>query len=113
MEIYYLQKKILKKKGLLRKVLEDSENEARLGNQDLKIARLKKLKRKLSKRQQKIFLWREETAKKENIPPSFLFKNKHLIMLSKLTGDEKNLESRLMTILGDTKLSKNFIAKLL
>lgn len=57
-------------------------------------------------------MWREETAKQGNIPPSFLFKNKHLIMLSNLTEDEKNLESKLMKILGDTKWSKNFIAKL-
>ena len=112
MEIFLLQKKILKKKGLFRKVLENSENEARLGNQDLMIARLKKQKRKLSKRQKQIFLWREETAKQENIPPGFLFKNKHLIMLSNLTEDEKNLESKLMKVLGDTKWSKNFIAKL-
>ena len=110
LDIFYLQKSILKKKGLLNKVLAESENEAKLGNQDIKVARLKKQKRKLNSRQKQIFLWREETARLENIPPSFLFKDKHLILLSNLNKDEKNLESKVLKILGDTKWSKNFVS---
>ena len=109
-DIFYMQKKILNKRGLLKTVLEDSENEAKLGNQDIKIARLKKVKRKLTYRQKKMFLWREDTARLENIPPSFLFKDKYLSKLSMLREDEINLKSKIMKIIGDTKWTENFIS---
>ncbi len=109
-DIFYMQKKILNKRGLLKTVLEDSENEAKLGNQDIKIARLKKVKRKFTYRQKKMFLWREDTARLENIPPSFLFKDKYLSKLSMLKEDEINLKSKIMKIIGDTKWTENFIS---
>ncbi len=109
-DIFYMQKKILNKRGLLKTVLEDSENEAKLGNQDMKIARLKRVNKKLTYRQKKMFLWREDTARLENIPPSFLFKDKYLRKLSTLREDEINLKSEIMKIIGDTKWVENFIS---
>ena len=57
-------------------------------------------------------MWRENTAQKENIPTSYLFKDKYLRNLSKLKKDEANLKSKILKIIGDTKLSENFISSL-
>ncbi len=49
-------------------------------------------------------------AKLENIPTSFLFKDKYLKKLSRLKGNDSNLKSQIIKILGDTKLTENFIS---
>ena len=110
LEIYQLQKKILYKKNKLQDVFNESRKEAKLGNQDLKISRLNRKKNKFSQREKDIFLWREDMAKLENIPTSFLFKDKYLRKLSMFKADEENLKSKIINIMGDTKLSEKFIS---
>ena len=111
-KIYKIQKKLLTKRNLLKEAYELSKKEAALGNEDIKLSRFKKQKYKLSQREREIFMWRENTAQKENIPTSYLFKDKYLRNLSKLKKDEANLKSKILKIIGDTKLSENFISSL-
>tara|TARA_B100000886_G_scaffold336139_1_gene294362 strand:- start:284 stop:1144 length:861 start_codon:yes stop_codon:yes gene_type:complete len=108
-EIYECQRKILTKKNLLEKAFSKSEKEAHLGNQSLKKLRLMKQESKLSKRNKEIFKWREEIAEEDNIPPAFIFKNKHLKTLSKIQSDDKSARKKIMTILGDNHLVEKFI----
>ncbi len=81
-EIYKKQIKVLQKKSLDKKVFEFSKKESSLGNQDLHITRLKKLKNapNLTK---KIFIWREKYARVKDIPPSYVFKDNKLKDLTK------------------------------
>lgn len=81
-DIYKKQIKVLKKLGLLIKTIDESKKEASYGNEEFYISRLKKLK-KPSEIEKKVFLWRENYAKKKNIPPSYIFSNKNFKMLSK------------------------------
>ena len=112
-EIFELQKKLLDKRNKLNEVLQDSAFEAKLGNQDIKISRLKKKKKKLNNIEKKIFLWRENLARKENIPPGYLFKDKHLPELSRLSKDDTKLKKRLYKIIGNSKWTENFIFEIL
>jgi len=108
-EIYGYQKNILKKVGLLKKVLSISANEASLGNESLKKLRLKKKEKKMSERNKEIFLWREEVAETENVPPTFIFKEKFLQKLSKIKSEDSQAKIKVMTIIGDTELTNKFI----
>jgi ribonuclease D len=76
-EIYKKQIKILKKLSLDKKAFEYSIKESSLGNQDLHVTRLKKLKN-ASKLTKSIFIWREKYARKKNIPPSYIFRDNKL-----------------------------------
>ena len=108
-EIYGYQKNMLKKVGLLKKVLSISANEASLGNESLKKLRLKKKEKKMSERNKEIFLWREEVAETENVPPTFIFKEKFLQKLSKIKSEDSQAKIKVMTIIGDTELTNKFI----
>ena len=108
-EIYGYQKKMLKKVGLLKKVLAISANEASLGNESLKKLRLKKKEKKMSERNKEIFLWREDVAETENVPPTFIFKEKFLQKLSKIKSEDSQAKIKVMTIIGDTELTNKFI----
>lgn len=77
LEIYEVQQKKLSKDGSLFSCLEQSAMEAKLGNQELVVSRLKKIKENDSIGT-KIFLWRENIAKERNIPPSHVVKDKQL-----------------------------------
>ncbi len=110
LDIFKFQKKNLLKINKLNNAFELSQKEAFLGNKDIKLSRLDRNKDKLSRREREIFLWREDMAKLENIPTSFLFKDKYLKKLSRLKGDDSNLKSQIIKILGDTKLTENFIS---
>ena len=112
-EIYSYQKKMLKKMGLLKKILLISNNEADLGNQSLKKLRLKKKEKKLSRRSKEIFIWREEIAESKNIPPTFIFKEKFIQKLSEIKPEDTSAKSKVMTIIGDTELTNKFIANFL
>tara|TARA_B100002019_G_scaffold54384_1_gene46490 strand:- start:1525 stop:2391 length:867 start_codon:yes stop_codon:yes gene_type:complete len=81
-EIFKKQIKILQKKSLDRKAFEASNKECSLGNQDLHISRLKKLKN-ASNLTKEIFVWREKYASVKDIPPSYIFKDNKLRDLSK------------------------------
>lgn len=111
-EIYKLQKKVLKRKSIFNKVLDLSKQEANEGNKNFKLSRLEK-KPKLSEKERIIFLWREETAEKFNIPPSFIFKNKSLSKLAKIKSKDPLAKKKIMKIFGDTNNAKKFITKFL
>ena len=81
-EIYKKQIKVLQKKSLDKKVFEFSKKESSLGNQDLHITRLKKLKN-ASNLTKKIFIWREKYASLKDIPPSYILKDNSLKELTK------------------------------
>lgn len=112
-EIYKYQKKILSKRNLLEKAHIDSEKEAILGNQPLKKIRFMKQENKLSKRNKEIFIWREELAEQDNIPPAFIFKQKYLKKLSKIQSNDKFAKKKLMAILGDNLLVEKFMTNFL
>jgi ribonuclease D len=81
-EIYKKQLKILRKKSLYKKAFESSKKESSLGNQDLHVTRLKKLKN-VSNLTKEIFVWREKYASEKDIPPSYIIKDNKLKDLSK------------------------------
>tara|TARA_X000000950_G_C13921214_1_gene663506 strand:- start:1527 stop:2387 length:861 start_codon:yes stop_codon:yes gene_type:complete len=87
-DIYKKQIKKLKKLELLEKTFKESTTEANLGNQELFVSRLNKIK-KLPNLEKEIFLWREKLAIKKNIPPSFIFFDKSLKEISKITRRKK------------------------
>lgn len=112
-EIFYLQKRILIKKKLLKKSFELSEKESNLGNQSLEITRLKRLENKLSKRSLKVFLWREKIAEEKNVPPSFIFKDKYISKLTKINENNNDSKRKVMKIVGDSQLADNFVLNFL
>lgn len=81
-EIYKKQIKILQKISMDEEAFQYSEKESSLGNQDLYVSRLKKLKN-ASQLTKDIFLWREKYASIKNIPPSYIFKDNKLKNLAK------------------------------
>jgi ribonuclease D len=101
-KIYKKQLKMLNKLNLTKEVFRDSGNEASSGNQDLSVSRLKKLKR-ASKLQKDIFSWRENYASKKNIPPSHIFKDKHLKDLAKEVNSQNIDIENLSTFFKDRK----------
>tara|TARA_B100000989_G_scaffold39741_1_gene25187 strand:- start:697 stop:1560 length:864 start_codon:yes stop_codon:yes gene_type:complete len=80
--IYKAQLKKLKKTDKLDIVFSESRREAALGNQELHVSRIKKLK-KATKDERAIFLWREKQASKKNLPPSFIFEDRSLKKIAK------------------------------
>lgn len=113
LEIYSYQIKKLKKTKLLKKVFSISKKEADLGNQLLKLVRLKKKEKKFSKRNIEIFMWREEIAEAKNIPPTFIFKDKFIQKLSKINSEDIYAKNKIMTIIGDSDLTNNYIINFL
>ena len=111
-DIYRLQKSILKRKLLFNRALDLSKREAEEGNKNFKLSRLEK-KPKLNEKERKIFIWREDTAEKLNLPPSFIFKNKSLSKLAKIKSKDPLAEKKIMKILGDSNNVKRFITKFL
>ena len=112
-EIYGYQKKKLTKIGILKQALSKSEEEAVLGNSSLKKLRLERQKHSLSKKDQKIFLWREEVAEQENVPPTYIFKDKHIKHLSKIGIEDEFAKKKILKILGDTLTTEIFIKRFL
>ena len=112
-EIYEIQEKILKKKSLLDQAFVLSESEANLGNQPLINSRLKKRSKKFSKRDKEVFIWRENQAENEDVPPSFIFKDKYINHLSKILPKDNSAKKKVMKIIGDSEISEKFIKKFL
>ena len=112
-EIYGYQKKKLTKIGNLKQAFSKSEEEAVLGNSSLKKLRLERQKNSLSKKDQKIFLWREEVAEQENVPPAYIFKDKHIKHLSKIGIEDEFAKKKILKILGDSLTTEIFIKRFL
>lgn len=108
LEIYTKQKKVLKKNNLLNLALSESIKESKLGNQELHISRIKKLK-KLSKAEKNIFLWREKHARKLNIPTSYIFKNKNLKKLVHLSQSKEINQEEIIKYFNNNNFVKDFV----
>ena len=106
-EIYKKQIKVLKKRNLAEKILEFSKKESSLGNEELFVSRLRKLKssEKLAK---DLFLWRENKAIENNIPPSFIFKDKFFKKLLESFQKEISKE-KILKILNNENLTNDLI----
>ena len=106
-DIYKKQKKILKKKNLFLKAKELTKKEVFLGSQDLYISRLNKFKSK-RKIEEDLFMWRENAAIKKNIPPSFVFKDKHFKKILKIY-EEGITKQSLLNYIKDEDLTNDLI----
>ena len=51
----------------------------------------------------------KELAELDNVPPSFIFKNKQLKALSNIKPNDKLAKKKIMSILGDSQLVEKFI----
>lgn len=106
--IYTIQLKKLKKLKKESVINLEFMKEIRLGNQELHISRLRKLK-KASKLEKDIFLWREKYAKQKNIPPSYIFGNKNLKKISiKIKSREKE-PYEIKKLFKDNSAAKDFL----
>ena len=113
LEVYKYQKKELIKYNLLDKALFFSKKELNLGNESLKKLRLEKNKKKFSFKNREIFLWREDLAEENDVPPAFIFKDKYLNNLSRIKAKDKFAKKKVMAIIGDTEISEKFISAFL
>ena len=110
-KIYNFQKKTFSKKEI-DKVMELSEKESSLGKEDLAKSRLKKKINKLTGKEKEIFSWREQIAKIEDVPPNYIFKEKHIAYLASISQkDSQFLKKNLLKILGDSKYVAEFISE--
>ena len=106
--IYRFQLKKIKKLKKENIINLEFLKEARLGNQELHVSRLRKLK-KVSKLEKDIFLWREKYAKQKNIPPSYIFGNKNLKKISiKIKSREKE-PYEIKKLFKDNSAAKDFL----
>ncbi len=106
--IHAIQLKKLKKLKKEKVINLEFMKEIRLGNQELHVSRLRKLK-KASKLEKDIFLWREKYAKQKNIPPSYIFGNKFLKKIAnKIKSEEKEL-NEIKKFFKDNSAAKDFL----
>ena len=105
--IYKKQSKKLKKINRKKETLKISQKEVELGNQELHVSRLKKLK-KASKEEKAIFLWREKQASLKNLPPSFIFENRSLKEITKAAMNKKDQSNRIIKLFKDNSSASDF-----
>ena len=105
--IYEKQLKKLKKLKKEKVVNLEFNKEIRLGNQELHISRLRKLK-KGSNVEKDIFLWREKYAKEKNIPPSYVFRNKDLKKISNKIRNKEKEPHEIKKLFKDNSAAKDF-----
>ena len=105
--IYKKQLKKLKKINRKKETLKISQKEVELGNQELHVSRLKKLK-KASKEEKAIFLWREKQASLKNLPPSFIFENRSLKEITKAAVNKKDQSNRIIKLFKDNSSANDF-----
>ena len=79
-----------------------------LGNQELYISRLKKLK-KASKKEREIFLWREKHASEKNLPPSYIFEDKFLKTITKKIKNKKEKPDKFLKFFKNNSSAKDFL----
>ncbi len=110
-KIFDFQRKILTKKEF-KKVTRISELESSYGKEDLVKSRLKKRLKKFTDKETKIFIWREQTAAYEDVPPNYIFKEKDISYLAKFSVNKsKKLKKNLLKILGNSKYVDEFISE--
>jgi len=106
-KIYNKQRKILEKKNAYYTIKDLTKKEVSLGSQKLYIPRLKKLKSH-NKTEKDLFMWRENMAIEKNVPPSYIFKDKHFKKILKAC-DENIQKDTIYDILKNEKLANNLI----
>ncbi len=106
--IYEKQLKNLKKLKKEKEVISEFKKETLLGNQELYISRLKKLK-KASKEERDIFLWREKYASEKNLPPSYIFEDKFLKTITKKIKNKKEEPDEILRLFKDKSSAKEFL----
>ena len=106
--IYKKQLKNLKKLKKEKEAIKEFRKETLLGNQELYIPRLKKLK-KASKQERDIFLWREKHASKKNLPPSYIFEDKYLKTITKKIQNKKEKPYEFLKFFKDNSAAKDFL----
>ena len=106
--IYKKQLKILKKLKKEKEAALEFKKETGLGNQELYISRLKKLKR-ASKEEKDIFLWREKHASEKNLPPSYIFEDKFLKKITKKIKNKKEEPDEISKLFKDNLAAKDFL----
>ena len=106
--IYKKQLKNLKKLKKEKEAIKEFGKETLLGNQELYIPRLKKLK-KASKQERDIFLWREKHASKKNLPPSYIFEDKYLKTITKKIKNKKENSDEFLKFFKDSSSAKDFL----
>ena len=106
--IYKKQLKNLKKLKKEKEATTEFRKETLLGNQELYISRLKKLK-KASKQERDIFLWREKHASKKNLPPSYIFEDKYLKTIIKKIKNKKENSDEFLKFFKDRSSAKDFL----
>lgn len=109
-KIFRKQKRILEKSNSYSEVNNITKREALLGSQELYISRLKKL-RLNNKIENKLFMWRENKAIEKNIPPSFIFKDKHFKKILKVFENNTSKEN-IFYILKNNSLANELIEEL-
>ena len=106
--IYKKQLKDLKRLKKEKEAITEFRKETLLGNQELYIPRLKKLK-KASKQERDIFLWREKHASKKNLPPSYIFEDKYLKTITKKIQNKKEKPDEFLKFFKDNSAAKDFL----
>jgi len=97
--------KILKKE---KEAITEFRKETLLGNQELHISRLRKLK-KASKEERDIFLWREKHASEKDLPPSYIFEDKFLKTITKKIKYKKEQPQEFLKFFKDSSAAKDFL----
>ena len=106
--VYKKQLKELKKLKKDKEAITEFRKETLLGNQELHISRLKKLK-KASKEERDIFLWREKHASEKNLPPSYIFEDKFLKKITKKIKSKKEEADEILKLFKDKSSAKDFL----
>ena len=106
--IFKKQSKELKKLKKEKEIISEFRKETLLGNQELYISRLKRLK-KASKEERDIFLWREKHASEKNLPPSYIFEDKFLKTITKKTKHKKEQPDEFLKFFKDNSSAKDFL----
>ena len=106
--IYKKQLKKIKKLKKEKEVIIEFRKETMLGNQELYISRLKRLKN-ASKEERDIFLWREKHASGKNLPPSYIFEDKSLKKIVKKIKNKKEEPNEILKLFKDNSAAKDFL----
>ena len=106
--IYKKQLKDLKRLKKEKEAITEFRKEMLLGNQELYISRLKRLK-KASKEERDIFLWREKHASEKDLPPSYIFEDKFLKTITKKVKNKKENTHEFLKFFKDNSSAKDFL----
>ena len=97
---------------MVEKAFIDSKREAKLGNEKLSKIRLKKIT-KFSQKHKEIFIWREDLALINNIPPSHILKDREIKNLAKDIGTNNFNNENLLKIIKNNNYADHFMEKFL